>query len=73
DTGAPGWVTVPRAINATAYTKSVWVKLGTYTGAQNLVSSDNQGRTAGQHTFFLPQGKPVSAGGHGQGFELVAD
>jgi hypothetical protein len=73
DTGAPSWVTVPRAINATAYTKSVWVKLGTYTGAQNLVSSDNQGRTAGQHTFFLPQGKPVSAGGHGQGFELVAD
>lgn len=73
DTGTPGWVTVPRAINATAYTKSVWVKFSSYAGAQNLVSSDNQGRAAGQHAFFLPQGRTVSAGGHGQGFELVAD
>jgi hypothetical protein len=52
DANAKGWVTVPRAVNGTAYTKSVWVKFTSYSGNQNLISSDN-GEFAGKNTAFF--------------------
>jgi hypothetical protein len=69
-----GWANVPRAINGTAYTKSVWVKFTTYGGYQNLVSSDNPGRSAaGVHALWMPANQPVSSGGHGGAYDMVRD
>lgn len=69
-----GWVSVPRAINGAAYTKSVWVKFATYGGYQNLVSSANTGRTeAGKHAFFMQPNQIVTTGGHGGSVSLAPD